>query len=92
VSCEEEDGRRKWEKDYPSDWEEVIDSYTGTVRWAYTTEIPNSVSLGAVPTTNSNSPESAEDDCMLGNKTGRMLSFPNWIQVSEGMPVMWRLY
>ncbi|KAJ3984363.1 hypothetical protein F5890DRAFT_49768 [Lentinula detonsa] len=64
---EEEEGERH----YPSDWETEIDG-KGNQRPVYTTAIPAFINLGTVPTTNF--------DEQASKGTGRMLSFPNWLQ------------
>ncbi|KAE9395190.1 hypothetical protein BT96DRAFT_159562 [Gymnopus androsaceus JB14] len=56
---------------YPSDWETELDD-EGTSHPVYTSSFPMFIELGTVPTTNFNSEGS--------NGTGRMLSFPNWLQ------------
>ncbi|KAJ3710145.1 hypothetical protein C8R42DRAFT_381127 [Lentinula raphanica] len=65
---EEED----YEKHYPSDWETEVDS-KGNQYAVFTTAIPSFINLGTVPTTNF--------EPQTGNRTtGRMISFPNWLQ------------
>ncbi|KAJ3710148.1 hypothetical protein C8R42DRAFT_691526 [Lentinula raphanica] len=59
------------EYNYPSDWETEVD-YEGNERPVITTEIPVFIARGTVPTTNS--------DSRMGKTTGRMISFPNWLQ------------
>ncbi|KAJ3755634.1 hypothetical protein EV360DRAFT_85726 [Lentinula raphanica] len=59
------------EYNYPSDWETEVD-YEGNERPVNTTEIPVFIARGTVPTTNS--------DSRMGKTTGRMISFPNWLQ------------
>ncbi|KAJ3969664.1 hypothetical protein EV361DRAFT_963930 [Lentinula raphanica] len=64
---EEED----YEQHYPSDWEAEIDN-EGNKSQVYSTAIPTFMTLGTVPTTNF--------DLETGKTTGRMISFPNWLQ------------
>ncbi|KAF7364731.1 Heat shock 70 kDa protein 12B [Mycena venus] len=66
---DEDEDDEDWERDYPSDW--------GDMR---TTGIPGFISLGSVPTTNI-SPSAGKT---TGSGTGRILSFPNWIQHKVG--------
>ncbi|KAL0960958.1 hypothetical protein HGRIS_005958 [Hohenbuehelia grisea] len=61
-------------RDYPSDWEETV--YDGKLQPRYTSDLGAFVGLGSVPTTNI---EHARPE-FAGNGTGRMISFPNWIQ------------
>jgi hypothetical protein len=72
---EDEDGGwdRYSEKDYPSDWETVIDE-NGIARPKDTFSLSGTIPLGTVPTVSpaGNDPES---------NTGRIITFPNWIQV-----------
>ncbi|KAJ3767263.1 hypothetical protein FB446DRAFT_755463 [Lentinula raphanica] len=65
---EEED----YEKHYPSDWETEVDS-KGNKYPVFTTAIPSFINLGTVPTTNF--------EPQTGKTTGRMISFPNWLQL-----------
>ncbi|KAF7334430.1 Heat shock 70 kDa protein 12B [Mycena venus] len=66
---EDEDYEEDRERDYPSDWGDMV-----------TTGISRFISLGSVPTTNIRS--SAGET--IGSGTGRILSFPNWIQHKVG--------
>lgn len=52
-------------KDYPSDWEDLIGEGN------YTTGISGAVGLGTIPTDNEKE----------NNGTGRIVAFPNWVQV-----------
>ncbi|KAF9066715.1 hypothetical protein BDP27DRAFT_1423619 [Rhodocollybia butyracea] len=60
---------RDFELDYPSDWE--VEIRDGKLVPIPTHAIPAFTELGAVPTTNI---------CPGSNGTGRMLSFPDWLQ------------
>ena len=63
---EDEDEDEDDQRDYPSDWEQDEDGYFN---------LRNNVPVGTVPTTNS------EDILHMGHQTGRILSFPNFVQV-----------
>ncbi|KAF5384697.1 hypothetical protein D9757_006244 [Collybiopsis confluens] len=66
---EEEDdyGEDEHEDNYPSDWETCVD-FDGVTRPMYTSDISYFIDMGTVPTTN------------IKRGTGRMISFPNWLQ------------
>ena len=61
-----------YEDHYPSDWETEVDHEGKTIPMN-TSSIPFFINMGTVPTTNIHPGAS--------NGTGRMLSFPNWLQV-----------
>lgn len=63
--------RTMYIENYPSDWEEE-DKEDGSSGKMSTTELSPVIKLGTIPTTNF-------DATTRG--TGRMLSFPNWVQV-----------
>ncbi|KAJ6594273.1 hypothetical protein B0H19DRAFT_1246959 [Mycena capillaripes] len=65
---DDEDAELDSASDYPSDWEDNM----------RTSALPGYIELGCVPTTNFTSKESETSG------TGRMLSFPNWIQHQVG--------
>ncbi|KAE9388782.1 hypothetical protein BT96DRAFT_1025294 [Gymnopus androsaceus JB14] len=62
---------------YPSDWEIELDE-EGNRHPVNTSSFPAFIELGTVPTTNFNSG--------ISNGTGRMLSFPNWLQNRSKTP------
>ncbi|KAK7678017.1 hypothetical protein QCA50_018957 [Cerrena zonata] len=63
---EDDSDEEEWDvKDYPSDWEQDDNGYMSLVM---------NVMVGTVPTTNS------EDILPTGHGTGRILSFPNFVQ------------
>ncbi|KAJ4468827.1 hypothetical protein J3R30DRAFT_3739498 [Lentinula aciculospora] len=69
-----EDEEFEYEDNYPSDWETKIDHQSNT-QPIFTSEIPSFIKQGTVLTTNFNS------ELLVRQKgTGRMLSFPNWLQ------------
>ncbi|KAF9064500.1 hypothetical protein BDP27DRAFT_1333470 [Rhodocollybia butyracea] len=68
-----EDEDEDCEDNYPSDWE--TEDYKGEVRFVPTTSIPFFIELGTVPTTHIHT---------SANGTGRILSFPNWLQHKVG--------
>ncbi|KAJ3848017.1 hypothetical protein EV368DRAFT_68627 [Lentinula lateritia] len=68
------------EDHYPSDWEtESVDD--GLRIPVNTTALPYFIDLGTVPTTNFDSDREGE---RKGDNTGRILSFPNWLQHQVG--------
>lgn len=81
--ADDEDGERidpdeppeEYEEDYPSDWEQL--GPDGTLEMMSTGSLSTYIHLGTVPTTNF-VPVDQDGD---SRGTGRMLSFPNWIQV-----------
>lgn len=74
----EEDEEAEREKDYPSDWEDT--EYNGKLEPMSTSDLNPYIPLGVVPTTNFS--PSSNDTVNAGSpQTGRMISFPNWIQV-----------
>lgn len=78
---EDEDEEPEFE-DYPSDWEDATDYPGGT---AMTTEsLSTHIALGTAPTTNVSSRHASSS--ANGSGTGRVLSFPNWIQVRIYLP------
>ena len=62
------------ENDYPSDWEQTQD-YRGNIMPMSTSNIPAHFNLGTVTTAVNSASNSAN------RGTGKILSFPNWIQV-----------
>ncbi|KAE9388784.1 hypothetical protein BT96DRAFT_1003878 [Gymnopus androsaceus JB14] len=68
---EEAEGDEEQVDNYPSDWETELD-HEGNPHPVYTSSLPAFIEMGTVPTTNFNSG--------VSNGTGRMLSFPNWLQ------------
>lgn len=58
--------------DYPSDWEDVYDSSGYSIT---PSNLNVTIELGVVPTTGLSTSTSG------GHGTGRILAFPNWIQV-----------
>jgi hypothetical protein len=67
--------------DFPSDWEDAADYPGGLGPRAMTTDtLSTHIALGTAPTTNFSSPN-ANSSSTNGRGTGRILSFPNWIQV-----------
>ncbi|KAF9064501.1 hypothetical protein BDP27DRAFT_1425790 [Rhodocollybia butyracea] len=71
---EDMDENEDCEDHYPSDWETELD-FEGNVRSVSTSSLPFFIELGTVPTTNISSG---------ANGTGRILSFPNWLQHKVG--------
>ncbi|KIK68298.1 hypothetical protein GYMLUDRAFT_35681 [Collybiopsis luxurians FD-317 M1] len=65
------DEDEEYEDHYPSDWETEVD-HEGKNIPMNTSSIPFFINMGTVPTTNIHPGAS--------NGTGRMLSFPNWLQ------------
>ncbi|KAL0950704.1 hypothetical protein HGRIS_007481 [Hohenbuehelia grisea] len=61
-------------QDYPSDWEEEL--YDGEFRPVGTSSLGAFIDLGDVPTTNIKHARAGFE----GNGTGRIITFPNWIQ------------
>ncbi|KAH7869156.1 uncharacterized protein C8R40DRAFT_1131513 [Lentinula edodes] len=73
-SDNDEDPEYDSEHHYPSDWETVNESSRIPVT---TTSLPFFINLGTVQTTNFDLDRKGEHK---GNSTGRILSFPNWLQ------------
>jgi hypothetical protein len=71
---EESDEDDEGVDDYPSDWEKVMDE-KGDLEWMNTSSISPHIHLGSVPTSGG----SMSAAC---HGTGRILSFPNWVQVN----------
>lgn len=65
------------EIDYPSDWEEGT-TWDGKPYPVSIDQIPMNINLGNVQTTNFFKTSEAGD-----HGTGRIISFPNWIQVTN---------
>ncbi|KAJ4464528.1 hypothetical protein C8J55DRAFT_529967 [Lentinula edodes] len=79
-NSDEEEEAYDSEDHYPSDWEtESVDD--GLRIPVNTTALPYFIDLGTVPTTNFDSDREGE---RKGDNTGRILSFPNWLQHQVG--------
>jgi hypothetical protein len=73
--------------DYPSDWDEVIDAEGDLVPMSIG-NLNKYIELGTVRTTNFTEEDEVASDQSSEVKatsvsTGRIISFPNWVQVRE---------
>jgi hypothetical protein len=76
---DEDEDEEDRDVDYPSDWEDAVD-YPGRANSPMTTEtLSTNIALGTAPTTNISSLHANSSNA--NGSTGRILSFPNWIQV-----------
>lgn len=76
------------EEDFPSDWEKEnhLDWNGEPIEYkASTSNLSTYITLGTVPTTNFRKVATTTDE------TGRMLSFPNWIQASSRSPFRYEI-